>query len=186
MEKLLIKDLYKELHSNRIQLLKPTLKESPFYRKAFSHNSIWKNISTFLISEKHIQHKIEKYTSAIDSNKGMFWNIFYKNNPVGVISLHDWDDGNKKAEIGYWISPEFGNIGIISETIQMILSFVFKTNLLNRIEAIVYENNLASNNVITKNKFKKEALQRELLNVRGVFTNVYLYAILKKEWKEQE
>jgi len=184
MEKLLIKDIYEELHSNRIQLLKPTLKDSPFYRKAFSYNSIWENISTFSISEKHIQHKIEKYTSAIDSNKGMFWNIFHKNNPVGVLSLHDWDNENKKAEIGYWILPEFGKNGIISETIQMVLSFAFKNDLLNRIEAIVYEDNLASNNVIKKNGFKKEALQRELLNVRGVFTNVYLYAILKKEWKE--
>lgn len=184
MEKLFIKNIYKELHSNRLQLLKSTLKDSPFYRKAFSYNNVWKNISTFSISEKHIQNKIEKYTSAIDSNKGMFWNVCLDHKPVGVLSLHDWDNENKKAEIGYWILPEYGKNGIISETIQMVLSFAFKNNLLNRIEAIVYEDNLASNNIITKNGFIKEALQRELLNVRGVYTNVYLYAILKKEWKE--
>ena len=184
MEKLLIKNCYKPLFSDRIQLLKPSIEDSPFYRKALKIESVWDFISEFHISEKYILQKIKKYTNVIDANQGMFWNIYLENEPAGILSLHNWDFDNKKAEIGYWILPKYGNKGIVSEAIQLVLSFVFSTNLLNRIEAIIYENNIASKNLITKNNFTLEALQREFLDVRGVYTNVYLFSILKKEWKE--
>lgn len=184
MEELSIKNSYKTLKSNRIQLLKPTVEDEVFYRKALAINSIWSFISEFKISEELILQKIDKYTNVIDANKGMFWNIYLENKPVGILSLHNWDVDHKKAEIGYWILPDFGNKGIVSEAIQLVLSYVFSNNLLNRIEAVVYENNSASNNLIKKNGFTTEALQREFLKIRGVYTNVYLYSILKKEWKE--
>lgn len=184
MAKLLIKDLYKELNSNRLQLEEPTIKDTAFYRKAFSYNSVWKYISTFKISEKNIQEKITKYTTAIETDKAMIWKIVFENNEVGIISLHNWDADNKKAEIGYFILPNYQRKGIVSESIEMVINFAFGNHFLNRIEAIVYNNNNASNKTIVKNGFTQEAVLREYFNVRGVYTDIYLYSLLKKEWEE--
>lgn len=103
----------------------------------------------------------------------------------GRCGLHNWNADHSRAEIGYSIEiPEFKQKGFMSEAVESIIAFGFRDLKLNRIEALVGEDNIPSLKIISKFNFTKEGLLREHFNIsESKFENSLMFSLLKSEYK---
>jgi len=118
----------------------------------------------------------------IESNEGINWAITLKNNPklIGIIGHYQIKPEHFRAEIGYMLLPEYHGKGIISEAINEVVNYGFEIMKLHSIEAIIDPENLASEKVLQKNGFVKEAHLKENGYYEGRFLDTVIYSILNK------
>ena len=103
---------------------------------------------------------------------------------VGSINLSQIFKGNfKNAYLGYYLSQEFTGQGLMSEAIELVLQFAFKTIKLHRIEANVQPHNTASINVLKRAGFCKEGFSRKYLKINGRWRDHERWAIIREDWR---
>ncbi len=125
---------------------------------------------------------IAKIDEGIDTNQGINWAICLKTNNkfIGIIGHYRIQKENYRAEIGYMLLPEFHGQGIITEAIQEALNYGFDVMNLHSIEAVIDPRNGASERVLQKNGFVKEAHLLENEFYDGTFLDTVIYSLLKK------
>lgn len=104
---------------------------------------------------------------------------------IGAIGINLQEDVNRfSAEIGYWIGEPFWGKGITTKALKIFSDFAFRNFRLNRIYANVFEGNVASEKVLLKAGYKKEATLQKAVCKDEKFLDQYIYAILKEELPE--
>lgn len=90
-----------------------------------------------------------------ENNKSVSWGITYKSASeiIGTICLWNFSENNTIAEVGYNLSPEFQNKGIMSEALNCIIDFGFNELKLDSIEAFTHNKNEHSKKLLEKNGF---------------------------------
>ena len=83
------------------------------------------------------------------------------------------------AEVGYSLSREYWNQGIMTEALRRVISFGFQELRLNRIEAQHEVDNPASGRVMVHAGMQYEGTLRQRVKNKGRFVDVALYAILR-------
>jgi ribosomal-protein-alanine N-acetyltransferase len=118
----------------------------------------------------------------IVSNEGINWAITLKGNPklIGIIGHFRIRPDHFRAEIGYMLLPDYQRKGIISEAIKEVVNYGFEVMKLHSIEAIIDPENFASEKVLQKNGFVKEAHLKENEYFDGRFLDTVIYSILNK------
>lgn len=118
----------------------------------------------------------------IENNEGINWAITLKNDPklIGLIGHYRIKPEHFRAEIGYMLLPEYHGKGIITEAIQETVKYGFEIMKLHSIEAIIDPENLASESVLQKSGFVKEAHLKENEYYEGRFLDTVIYSILNK------
>ena len=85
----------------------------------------------------------------------------------------------KSAEVGYSLSRDYWNRGIMTEALREVIRFGFDELGLNRIEAQHETSNPASGKVMAHVGMKYEGVLRQRIKNKGCFVDVALYAILR-------
>lgn len=85
-------------------------------------------------------------------------------------------------EIGYAIAPSERGKGYCTEAAQLMVDYLFLSKDVSRIQATISTRNKASERVLEKAGFTREGTIRR--HVRGARRDLYLYSILREEWKE--
>lgn len=118
----------------------------------------------------------------IVTNEGVNWAITLKNNPklIGMIGHYKINPGPFRAEVGYMLLPEYHGKSIITEAVEEDVKYGFKVMKLHSIEAIIDPENLASEKVLRKNGFIKEAHLKENEFYEGRFLDTVIYSVLNK------
>ena len=109
--------------------------------------------------------------------------IIIDKNIAGRIGLHHINQQNKIGEIGYWLADGLQGRGIITKCCTAIINHGFTQLELNRIEIKCATGNNKSRAVAEKLKFKQEGILKQAERLNGKFIDLYLYAMLKEEWK---
>ena len=65
-----------------------------------------------------------------------------------------------------------------------MVDYLFLSKNIVRIQAGTHVENKASQKILERSGFKREGLVRKEMFVRGKWTDIYLYSILREEWKE--
>jgi diamine N-acetyltransferase len=65
-----------------------------------------------------------------------------------------------------------------------MVDYLFLSRDTMRIQASTDARNLASHKVLEKAGFKKDGTMRKYFFLRGELRDVYVYSILREEWKE--
>ncbi|MCJ7425364.1 GNAT family N-acetyltransferase [Candidatus Bathyarchaeota archaeon] len=87
-------------------------------------------------------------------------------------------------EIGYvLVSSERGK-GYCTEAAQLAVDYLFMSKDIVRIQATTHIENIASQKVLGKAGFQREGRIRKGLFAWGNWADLYLYGILREEWKE--
>ena len=102
---------------------------------------------------------------------------------IGFIS-HWQTQPSGMTEIGYHIVSNERGKGYGTETVQLMVDYLFLSSGIVRTQAMTNVKNRASQRVLEKIGFKLEGTCRKTNFVRGVWTDNYLYSILREEWKE--
>jgi ribosomal-protein-alanine N-acetyltransferase len=122
----------------------------------------------------------------IENNEGINWAITLKGYPklIGIIGHYRIQPENHRCEIGYMLLPQYNGKGIVTEAIKVVLEYGFENLQMHSIEAVIDPENVASERVLQKNGFVKEAhiVENELWN--GKFWDTVIYSILKRNFKK--
>lgn len=101
---------------------------------------------------------------------------------VGLIGLKGIDNVNRKAEIGYWLIPDFEGKGIMSDAIRTLIKYAFEEQDLNRLVIRVAVGNDRSRHIPERLGFEEEGIERDGELLVSGFTDIVSYGLLKKEW----
>lgn len=102
----------------------------------------------------------------------------------GLIELRAIDRKHSQGELSFWLAVEAWGQGYMSEVVQAVVKYGFEGLGLNRLYAYHMLRNPATGRVLGKNNFKQEGLLRQRVRKWGVFEDVALWAILRKDWQE--
>lgn len=137
-------------------------------------------------TKKEALAHIELIEDKIVANVGINWAITLKDNPkmIGIIGHYKIQPENFRSEIGYMLLPQFNGKGIITEAVKVIIQYGFEQLQLHSIEAIIDPENSASEKVLQKNGFVKEAHLLENAYYEGRFLDTVIYSLLKRNFKK--
>ena len=100
---------------------------------------------------------------------------------IGTVG-YMWVSGEyRSAEVGYSLSREYWNRGIMTEALRAVVAFGFDKMNLNRIEAQHETDNPASGRVMAHVGMRYEGTLRQRLKNKGRFVDVAVYAILRAD-----
>lgn len=127
------------------------------------------------IIEKKSQDPRKIWKMAIDSKDNM--------NYIGMISLDVETEylDNGRADLSYYILPEYWRMGFAAEAGREIIRFGFATLNLNKITAGCLKTNTASEKVMISCGMIKEAEFRKWTIHEGAWTNRVEYGILRED-----
>src|SRR5258706_16426599 len=110
----------------------------------------------------------------------MIFAIVVDGQAVGGIGVNPGKDVERRtAAIGYWLGETFWGRGITTEALRAMTEHVFATFDFERLEAYVFEWNLASARVLEKAGYTREARLRKKVTKQGSTIDCFLYARLR-------
>ena len=133
------------------------------------------------------QKSVNAFLNGFKNKKFIRWCIADKvhDKVIGLITLHDFDNWNSKAEIGYMLNKNYWKQGIMSEVSQKVICYAFKVIGLNRIEALIHPKNTVSIKLSTKLGFIKEGLKKEAVYNKRTdkYEDRLIFGLIKSEYK---
>ena len=124
---------------------------------------------------------IEFFQKNYHDKRGIRWAIERKEDKgiIGTIGFNAWLPKHKRAEIGYELHPNYWRKGYTSEAVLAVLTYGFDVMELTRIGAVVFKENEASQNLLTKIGFQEEGILKKYMYQNGVAHDTYVYSLLK-------
>ncbi len=139
------------------------------------------NMRTLEFAEAFVNSIIEKNKQGIAYG----YIIFENQVPVGRIGIYKIDHQNAIGEIGYWLVEKSQAKGIINNCCTTLIQYAFDELAINRIEIKCATGNVKSAAVAQKLDFVEEGILREAELVNGIYLDLYLYALLKKDFQKK-
>ena len=136
-------------------------------------------------SEEEALAHIQMINDKLDANEGINWAITLKGEDrlIGIIGHYRIKPENYRCEIGYMILPEYHGKGITTEAVKAVLTYGFEDMQMHSIEGVIAPENGASERVLQKNGFVKEAHFIENEYYDGRFLDTVIYSLLKRNFK---
>jgi RimJ/RimL family protein N-acetyltransferase len=129
------------------------------------------------------------YVESIQDNKTeLVFSIKGKKNNVAIgnASLQHINWVNRSGEIAMIIgNKKFWNKGIGEEVMGLLIEYGFNTLNLNRISCGTPVTNMGGIRICEKNGMINEGCMREAMFKNGVYPDVMIYSILKKDYKKK-
>jgi ribosomal-protein-alanine N-acetyltransferase len=100
---------------------------------------------------------------------------------AGSCGFHNWLHEHQRAELGYFLNEAFRGKGYMLEALQAIVAYGFESMKLQRIEAFISPDNLASQRLVSTLMFTQEGLLRSHHHSRGKRYDSLVFSILESE-----
>ena len=138
-----------------------------------AHSSVWE-------SRAYLRYVLQQYRLGEPSS----WGVVLRESGrlVGTIGFTSFSGENSTAELGYSLSRDYWNRGLMTEALEAVLKEVFQTLKLNRIEAMHFSGNPSSGRVMAKCGMVHEGRLRKRIWNKGEFLDVEMWSILRSEW----
>ncbi len=123
---------------------------------------------------------IGRIKNDLDNAAGILWGITLAEDDtlIGTIGYWRMQPEHHRAEIGYALYPDHQQKGIMDEAMKAVIRYGFDTMRLHSIEANINPLNLASEKLLLKNNFVKEAHFRENYFFNGRFLDSVIYSLV--------
>ncbi len=167
-----------------------------------NNRKIWLNLRN-IFPHPYTHAEAEQWVAICESNRGPTTNfvIELQGEAIGGIGCHLLDDVNcKTAEIGYWLGEPFWGRGIATAALKQVTEYAFQTTFVNmrvadslaglrsaspgvsveRLQALVFEWNLASMRVLEKAGYVLEGRLRRSIFKDGRLADSLLYARIRQ------
>lgn len=115
-----------------------------------------------------------------DKNEIITWGIALKENPklIGTVVFLNFKKEHYRAEFGYALHPDHWRKGIMDEVAKAVIDYGFNVMKLHSIEANINPENIASQKLLEKNGFVREAYFKENFFWEGKFLDSAIYSLL--------
>ena len=101
---------------------------------------------------------------------------------VGVIGFHEFDNDNRQASMGFWISSSHQGKGIVSSSCARLIEYAFTDLGLNRVVMKIAEDNVPSRRVAERSGLAYEGTSKQSEWLYDHFVNQVIYATVADEW----
>lgn len=103
---------------------------------------------------------------------------------VGTVTLVDWDRQNRRCETGFILHPSVQGKGLASDAVRTALRFAFDEMGLERVEADVDPENVASSRLLERLGFVLEGRLRRRWLTFGTWKDSLFYGLLKGDFED--
>ena len=173
------------LKTNRLYLRLPQEEDVDELFKLMSNTELTRFLSWEAHKDRHSTTVV--LNSLIESqknDKGYHWCICIEDKIIGIVSLFDvkrvirtWT--LNRAELAYWITPNFQGKGYITEACEAILKVGFDRLGLHKIIVAHAQENIASESVCRKLGFQQYAHEHDAFFKDGVWHDLIWYELIK-------
>lgn len=131
---------------------------------------------------------IDGFQDLYEDNRCIRWGIILvaTQDFIGTVGLNNLNLREKKAEISFELHPSYWRKGITTEAVTEVLDYSFEVLDVNRMGAIVFPENVASNSLLKKLGFILEGKLRSYLYQHGESYDALVLSILKSEWETDD
>lgn len=173
------------LHTERLDLKKLEMSHIQEFYSIFSRETVMFQYGMYPITElKDAAWFIERFTESFKAKRSVRWGLFLKNTNllIGTCGFHGLNELSSRAEIGYELHDAYWHQGYMHEALGTIINWGFTTFDLNRIEALIYPNNDASEQSVKRFGFKYEGCLRQYAFFRDVYQDLNMFSLIRQEW----
>lgn len=128
---------------------------------------------------------IDRFAQRYQNRIGIRWAIAPRACPddlLGTCGYNMWLQTSHRAILGYDLASAHWRQGIMSQALRAVIRFGFEEMALNRIEALVFQENAASRGLLEKLDFQPEGVLREYEYLKGRFTDMAIYSLLRRDY----
>tara|TARA_R110000868_G_C10644468_1_gene744408 strand:- start:79 stop:621 length:543 start_codon:yes stop_codon:yes gene_type:complete len=149
--------------------------------KGLSHPKIIEHYGISFDTLESTEEQMAWFSDLEKSGTGMWFAVCSLDNKkfFGAGGLNGISKEHKKAEIGFWLLPDYWGQGIMKEAMPQICDFGFNKLGLHRIEGFVEAENINCKNAMAKLDFQSEGTMRDCEIKNGKFISLDIYAKLK-------
>lgn len=120
-----------------------------------------------------------------NDRKGITAGIFLEGTLVGVIGFNELDFRNKIAYIGYWLAKKYQGKGIMTTSVEALITYGFKELSMNRMDIRAASGNLSSRAIPERLGFTEEGKLRQAEWLYDHYVDHIVYSLLKEEWENR-
>ena len=175
-----------DLLTDRLRIRKLTMRDAEdifLYSRdrEVARHVLWEAHRSIGDSRAYLRYMLRKYRL----HEPASWGIEYRatGHIIGTIGYMWIQSDNAAAEVGYSLSRQYWNQGIMTEALKAVIAHSFGSLNLNRVEAQHETTNPASGAVMRKCGMIREGTLRSRLCNKGRYVDVDLYAILRKDYQ---
>ncbi len=149
--------------------------------KGLSHPEVIKYYGVSFTTLEETKEQLKFYKDLELDGTGIFWAVCSADNKTfyGVGGFNNLSKEHQKAEIGFWLLPEFWGQGIMQEGMNAMCEYAFQEMNLHRIEGFVESENEICKKAISKVHFQYEGTMKECEIKNGKFISLDIFARLK-------
>jgi len=100
---------------------------------------------------------------------------------LGNVLLHTFDWEQRRCEIGYWLLPEARGRGLSARAARLLAVWAIDVVGMERVEAVVDVDNVASLRSIERAGFSKEGVARSLFRQQRGRADAAVYALVRAD-----
>jgi RimJ/RimL family protein N-acetyltransferase len=170
-----------QLTTSRFFLQQIVPEDQQFIFEGLSHPDVIPFYGVRYDSFDATKKQMEWYEKSYNDGTGGPWKIVDKTSgeKIGVVAYYFHKHEHKKAEVGFWLFPQYWKKGIATEVLTAVVDYCHQQKDIHRLEAFVEEGNVASKKVLEKVGFVYEGTMRECEIKNGKFISLLVYACIK-------
>ncbi|EHS1184033.1 GNAT family N-acetyltransferase [Vibrio vulnificus] len=158
---------------------------APLVAKQQTYLSQWLAWPSFCQTEQDFQQFVQRSLHEYADKKSVTCAIFYQDNLVGNIGLHEINHDLQRACIGYWLSEELQGKGIVTLSCQKMLEYAFDTLSMELVQLRAAKENTASRAVAERLGMSLEGIISRNEKVQDRVLDHAVYALRKTDWQEK-
>lgn len=178
---------FPEIETERLLLRELLPEDTPAIYRLFGDPLVTRyyDLETYTDPEQ-ARELIDFFDESFELERAIRWGIERKADGVimgtcGYVWLR-----THRGEIGYDLHSDYWRQGYMREALDAILDFGFTELTLNRIEALVMLDNVASAGLLRSLGFQQEGILRQQDYFKGAFHDMRLFSLLHDEFYAQE
>jgi ribosomal-protein-alanine N-acetyltransferase len=143
------------LYTNRYLLRQFCADDLPFVFEGLSHPDVIHYYGVNYSTLEETKNQLTWFREIQENETGMWWAICDKAtlSLLGAIGFNDLNKLDQKAEIGFWLLPEYWGLGIIREASFAVFDYAFKVLNIAKFIALVETENNNSRKLLKKLDF---------------------------------
>ena len=148
--------------------------------KGLSHPDVIQYYGVNYQTLEECNNQVQFYSDLEKNGTGISWAICSPDNQLfyGAAGLNNLDRQHQKAEICFWLLPEFWGQRVLLEVIPFICHYGYNQLRLHRIEAIVESDNSNCKSLLKKFNFDHEGTMKDCEKKNDKFISLDIFASL--------
>ncbi|HET8865042.1 MAG TPA: GNAT family protein [Gracilimonas sp.] len=168
------------IKTQRLVLRKIVASDLDHIFEGLSHPEVIKYYGISFATKESAKEQMKWFSDHEKNETGIWWAVCSNDNGefFGAGGLNDINKEHRKAEIGFWLLPEYWNKGFMTEAMPEIINYGFEKLDLHRIEGFVESENTNCKKVLDKLSFTYEGTMRDAELKNGKYISIDIYAKL--------